>query len=52
MLRSSLGMPREAASVDQAIDRVLSDGRRTPDLGGQVKTNEMGDYICRALESQ
>jgi 3-isopropylmalate dehydrogenase len=52
MLRSSLGMPKEAATIDQAIDRVLADGRRTPDLGGQVKTTEMGDYICRALESQ
>jgi 3-isopropylmalate dehydrogenase len=52
MLRSSLGMPKEAAAIDQAIDRVLADGHRTPDLGGQVKTTEMGDYICRALESQ
>jgi 3-isopropylmalate dehydrogenase len=52
MFRSSLGMPKEAAAVDQAIDRVLADGHRTPDLGGQVTTTQMGDYICRALESQ
>lgn len=51
MLRSSLGMPDAALRVERAIDKVLADGHRTPDLGGQVKTSQMGDYVCRALES-
>lgn len=35
-LRHSLGLPREAASVEQAVSRALDDGVRTPDiaLGG------------------
>jgi len=51
MLRSSLGMPKEATDVERAIDRVLEDGHRTPDLGGKVTTSQMGDHVCRALES-
>jgi 3-isopropylmalate dehydrogenase len=52
MLRYSLGLPKEAERIERAIDRVLADGRRTPDLGGPVKTSEMGDYVCRALEAE
>ena len=51
MLRSSLGLPEEAARVEAAIDRVLADGHRTADLGGAVSTKEMGALVCRALES-
>ncbi|HVU02416.1 MAG TPA: 3-isopropylmalate dehydrogenase [Polyangiaceae bacterium] len=51
MLRSSLGMPKEAADVERAIDRVLEEGHRTPDLGGSVTTSQMGDHVCRALEA-
>lgn len=51
MLRSSLGLPEEAARVDRAIDQVLAEGHRTPDLGGQVTTRQMGDHVCRALQS-
>ncbi|HVW25416.1 MAG TPA: 3-isopropylmalate dehydrogenase [Polyangiaceae bacterium] len=50
MLRSSLGMPDEADRVERAIDKVLQDGHRTPDLGGKVTTSEMGDHVCRAFE--
>jgi 3-isopropylmalate dehydrogenase len=52
MLRSSLGLPAEADRVERAIDAVLEAGHRTPDLGGKVKTSQMGDHVCRALESQ
>jgi 3-isopropylmalate dehydrogenase len=52
MLRSSLGLPAEADRVERAIDAVLEAGHRTPDLGGKVTTTQMGDYVCRALESQ
>jgi 3-isopropylmalate dehydrogenase len=51
MLRHSLGLPEEAERVDRAIDKVLAEGRRSPDLGGNVSTEQMGDYICQALES-
>jgi 3-isopropylmalate dehydrogenase len=52
MLRSSLGMPKEAERLERAIDRVLADGHRTPDLGGQVTTSQMGEHVCRAFEAQ
>jgi 3-isopropylmalate dehydrogenase len=52
MLRSSLGLPQEADKVERAIDQVLDQGHRTPDLGGNVTTSQMGDHVCRALESQ
>jgi 3-isopropylmalate dehydrogenase len=51
MLRSSLGMPSAAARVDSAIDRVITAGHRTKDLGGNVSTTQMGDLVCRALEA-
>jgi 3-isopropylmalate dehydrogenase len=51
MLNASLKLPTEAALVEQAIDKVLNDGYRTKDLGGNVSTTEMGNLICQALAS-
>jgi 3-isopropylmalate dehydrogenase len=34
MLRHGLGMPEEAARIEAAVDKVLEDGLRTPDLAG------------------
>ncbi|HMI89682.1 MAG TPA: 3-isopropylmalate dehydrogenase [Polyangiaceae bacterium] len=50
MLRRSLGQPELADKIDGAIDRVLDDGRRTADLGGAVSTEQMGGFVCQALE--
>lgn len=52
MLNTSLAMPEQGALVEQAIDRVLADGHRTRDLGGNLGTVEMGSLICQAIESQ
>jgi 3-isopropylmalate dehydrogenase len=38
MLRHGLGMEDEASSLESAIDSALGDGLRTPDLGGDAKT--------------
>ncbi|MBI2906438.1 MAG: 3-isopropylmalate dehydrogenase [Chloroflexi bacterium] len=52
MLRHSLGLEKEAASVDRAIDKVLKT-HRTYDLmepgKTQVGTKEMGELIARAV---
>ncbi|MDQ4129412.1 MAG: 3-isopropylmalate dehydrogenase [Actinomycetota bacterium] len=40
MLRYGLGMEREAAGIESAVDRTLEDGLRTPDLGGEATTEE------------
>jgi len=50
MLRRSLGMPEIADKIDVAIDKVLDEGRRTADLGGTVSTEQMGGFVCQALE--
>jgi 3-isopropylmalate dehydrogenase len=52
MLRYSLGLPDLATKVERAVDKVLNDGHRTPDLGGSVTTSQMGDHVCRALEAE
>ncbi|HEY31540.1 MAG TPA: 3-isopropylmalate dehydrogenase [Dehalococcoidia bacterium] len=50
MLRYSLGLPEEAKSIEQAVDRVLEEGYRTYDIvaEGQKKvgTRQMGDLIA------
>jgi 3-isopropylmalate dehydrogenase len=38
MLRHGLGMEDEASALESAIDSALGDGLRTPDLGGDAKT--------------
>jgi 3-isopropylmalate dehydrogenase len=50
MLRRSLGMPEVADKIDRSIDRVLDEGRRSADLGGAVTTEQMGGFVCQALE--
>jgi 3-isopropylmalate dehydrogenase len=50
MLRRSFDRAELAENIDAAIDRVLDEGRRTADLGGDVSTEQMGGFLCRALE--
>jgi 3-isopropylmalate dehydrogenase len=53
MLRYSLGLAREAQTVESAIDEVLKEGYRTYDIMSQGKakvgTKEMGDLIARKV---
>ncbi|MFQ6026418.1 MAG: 3-isopropylmalate dehydrogenase [Dehalococcoidia bacterium] len=53
MLRYSLGLTEEAASVERAVEQVLDAGYRTPDIASpgtaRVSTSEMGDQIAAAL---
>jgi len=55
LLRSSLGLPDEAAAVERAVEEVLAAGHRTADLAepGQpsVGTQAMGDLVVAALET-
>jgi 3-isopropylmalate dehydrogenase len=53
-LRYSFDMGEDAARIERAVERVLSDGLRTADLlgaagGTAVSTTEMGDAIRAAL---
>ena len=50
-LLDAVGLPEQARAIEKAIDRVLAAGHRTRDLGGRVSTDQMGSYVCKALES-
>ena len=53
MLRFSLQQPEAAARIEKAVDTVLSQGLRTPDIYSpgttKVGTREMGDAVVKAL---
>ncbi len=53
LLRHSLGLETEAAAIEQAVDQVLDEGVRTPDIAHTgtetVGTQLMGDLVVRAL---
>ena len=53
MLRFSLNQPEAAVRIEKAVDAVLSQGLRTPDIYSagttKVGTREMGDAVVKAL---
>jgi tartrate dehydrogenase/decarboxylase/D-malate dehydrogenase len=50
MMLEHLGHPDAARSVEDAIARVLAEGRiRTPDLGGRSSTEEVGKAVANAI---
>jgi 3-isopropylmalate dehydrogenase len=55
MLRYSFALEEEAQMIERAVEAVLADGCRTPDLakpGDKILgTREMGDAVVEALGS-
>ena len=55
LLRHSLGLEREAATVEQAVDRCIANGARTADIAEHgrpaMTTRRMGDAVVAALQS-
>ena len=49
MMLDHLACPEAGASVMAAIERVLASGLRTPDMGGQASTADMGGAIADAV---
>ncbi|NIJ07022.1 3-isopropylmalate dehydrogenase [Sphingomonas vulcanisoli] len=49
MLRYSLGMAAEADRIEAAVAKALAGGARTADLGGTMRTAEMGEAVLRQL---
>jgi 3-isopropylmalate dehydrogenase len=53
MLRLSMGLEREAASLERAVDQVIADGYRTPDIAGAnttpVGTAKMGALVAERV---
>ncbi|KAK7717525.1 3-isopropylmalate dehydrogenase [Diaporthe eres] len=50
MLRYSLGLPKEADVVEQAVKNAIDSGVVTKDLGGSASTKEVGDAVVAELE--
>ncbi len=51
MLLDHVGAPKGAEAVRRAVARVLAAGSpRTPDLGGNATTAEVGRAVRKALE--
>jgi 3-isopropylmalate dehydrogenase len=53
MLEIALKLPQEAAAIDRAINQVLHDGYRTPDIYTEgtkkVTTSEMGTLTAERI---
>jgi 3-isopropylmalate dehydrogenase len=45
LLRHSLGLESEARAVEDAVQSAISNGYRTPDLGGSLSTSQMTEKI-------
>lgn len=50
LLLEHLGLDKEARAVEEAVKRAISEGKLTPDMGGSLKTSEVGDAVVEALE--
>ncbi len=50
LLRHSLRLEEDARMVEAAVDRLISGGARTADLGGNLSTREMGQAIIDRLK--
>ena len=51
MMLEHLGYPEAAACVLRAIETVLAEGPRTPDMGGKASTTEMGKAVAQVIAS-
>jgi len=49
LLRHSLRLEAEAASIEKAVDESITDGARTVDVGGKLNTRQMADEIIARL---
>lgn len=49
MLRRSFKLEAEAAAIESAVDKVITQGARTADLGGKLTTRQMADEIIKQI---
>ncbi len=49
MMIEHLGFPKEAGRIEELVKEALANDRVTPDLGGTLRTREVGDWICGRL---
>ena len=49
LLRHSLELEEEAAAIEGAVSRVVTEGARTADIGGKLSTRQMADEIIKRI---
>jgi len=49
MMLDHLGCPEAGAAVLKAIEKVLQEGPKTPDLGGKAGTTDLGKAVAEAI---
>lgn len=49
MMLRHFGYIKEAERVEKAVERVIAEGKTTPDLGGSLKTMEMAQEIAKLI---
>jgi 3-isopropylmalate dehydrogenase len=49
LLRHSLQLEAEAATIERAVEEAISSGARTIDLGGSLKSSQMADEIIKQM---
>lgn len=52
MMLDHLQLETAAARIRSAVERTLAEGCQTPDLGGTLTTQEMGDAVLARLEAE
>ncbi|MCS7118843.1 MAG: isocitrate/isopropylmalate family dehydrogenase [Archaeoglobaceae archaeon] len=50
MMLRSLGFMREAKKIEMAIEKTISEGKKTPDLGGNLKTLDFTREVIKNLQ--
>jgi 3-isopropylmalate dehydrogenase len=49
MMMEYLGYPREAQLIEGAVAQAISKDKTPKELGGNLGTREVGDYVCQAV---
>lgn len=49
LLRHALRLTKEADTLERAVEATLNEGARTPDLGGDLSTESMGEAVRDAV---
>jgi len=49
MLRHSLKLEAEGIAIENAVERTITEGARTADIGGRLTTRQMADEIIKSI---
>jgi 3-isopropylmalate dehydrogenase len=51
MMLSYLSLPAEARRMEAAVRAAIGESKTTPDLGGSLRTREVGEWLARKVQS-